>query len=322
MAAGYEYGNLTSIRPSEPWVEARPPFLVEGLVHGSVSLLYGMTNAGKSTLAGSLAIGVAAPDASWHGQAITRHGHVLVVAGDPDGEREWTHRLRQGHQADNSISLYAPNRPAIPQTWEEVRLIARQTSSVLVVLDNLSAFVPGSLNNDDDIKKLYDRIDGIARDGAAVLLLAHTSEKSGEYGPSRLPMGSSFIRFGPRWWIYVHRQRGVLLLDMEGNDGQPWQMTLTEPDGTPYFKKLGQVQADELAKRRRERTDRTKTKANSYQAFVLTECQHLNGLETAKAIFAKFGGKVATHQTQLSRRGYGVRRTANGQGWEAVREAP
>jgi AAA domain len=150
-----------------------------------------------------------------------------------------------------------------------VAMIARQHNSALVVIDNLSAFVPGTLNDDFAIKQFYDRTDALARDGAAVLIVAHTSDKTSEHGPSRIPMGSSLIRFGPRWWCYAHRARGRLLLDFDGNDGRPWELAVTAPDGSPHFDVLGEVTADELAERsERRRRERGKAKLDRNAEIV------------------------------------------------------
>ena len=319
----YRYGKLVHIGAEIPEGDDVSPFVVDGVLHRSTTLIFGQTGAGKSTVAASIAMAVAGTESEWLGQPVTRHGHALIVAGDPDGEREYRQRLTNGR--DQDIDVYAPNRPAIPETWSEVAMIARQCDSTLVVIDNLSAFVPGTLNDDFAIKQFYFQTDNIARDGAAVLIVAHTSEKTGEHGPSTKPMGSSYIRFGPRWSCYAHKSRGALVLDFDGNDGQPWALHVSEPNGKPQDLALRErIGADELADRRarrsRQRTDDRKNRSDGIRDFILAQCQQMNGKEAAEAIAAQFGGSVSSYQSQLSRKSLGVKAIAGG-GWESLRHA-
>jgi len=315
----FRYGTVTDFYPGMPAPEGDDdPFVIAGVLHRSTTLVYGQTKAGKSTLAASMAIAVAGQAPTWLGREVTRHGHALIVAGDPDGEREYGRRLRAG--GAGNVRLYAPTRPAIPETWAEVAMIARSQQSAMVVIDNLSAFVPGTLNDDLAVKRFYDQTDQLARDGAAVLIVAHTSEKAGEHGPSRVPMGSSFIRFGPRWWCYAHRARGKLLLDFDGNDGRPWGLAVSEPDGTPSFDLLGETTADELAERRerksRERATMTREHRERIAQFVLAECQGASRNATGERVAERFGGAAGTHKNQLSRGAYGVRQVGASGRWE------
>src|SRR2546423_10582519 len=96
------------------------PFLVEGAIHRSTTLLYGQTLAGKSTLAASIAMAVAGQDQAWLGKRIMNHGHALIVAGDQDRGGDYRRRLRRAG-ADN-IDIYAPYQPAIPDTWGDAAL--------------------------------------------------------------------------------------------------------------------------------------------------------------------------------------------------------
>lgn len=300
----YRYGSLTDFYRGMPEPAGDDnPFVVDGILHRSTTLIYGQTKTGKSTLAAAIAIAVAGQAQTWLGRPVTRHGHALIVAGDPDGKREYSRRLRAG-DAEN-VSVYAPTRPAIPETWGEVAMAARRYNSALVVVDNLSAFVPGTLNDDFAVKQFYDQTDAMARDGAAVLIVAHTSEKSGEHGPSRVPMGSSFIRFGPRWWCYAHRPRDKLLLDFDGNDGRPWGLAVSEPDGTPWFTVLGETTADELAERRdrrkRDRGDETLRRNREIARFWRDECQGISNRAAGEKIAARFGGSADRHRQMITK---------------------
>ena len=131
-------------------------------------------------------------------------------------------------------------------------------------------------------------------------LLAHSSEKWGERGPSKLPMGSSQIRFGPRWWCYVGRAKGDMVAEFDGNEGTPYQMRLSEPDGKPSFEVRGDV-IDLGAKRRErgQRRDQIVRFVAEHRSEVTTQ------RELADMIEAEFGGKASTHKVNLSRGAYG-----------------
>ena len=176
----------------------------------------------------------------WAGRIERRRGPpVVIVCGDPDSLLEYKERLYEVRDdlSDGIIRLVAPYRPTQPEGWEEIRAAVTAVRAKLVIIDNLSQFVPGSLSDDDMIKLFYQETDKFARQGAAVLVLAHVSEKKDMGGHAqRLPQGSSLIRFGPRWWALVWRDPGKKVrMEFDGNRGGKWWLDVTEPNGIPRF---------------------------------------------------------------------------------------
>jgi len=300
-----KYTSTTLITRDYDLGNEPPPFLVDGIVHQSMTLLYGQTCSGKSTLAASLAIALANGRADFLGRPIANDGQKLtvgVVAGDPMGAQEYARRLVQHGDIDQGrIYLNEPFRPTRRETWDEVRDTAYSQGWQYIIVDNLSSFVPGSLSDDDKVKMFYNELDEFPREGIPVLVVAHTSEKSGEHGYSRVPMGSSLIRFGPRWWCYLHRSGGYLHLDFDGNEGMPHRVIVTEPDGRPRFDVVGVTTGDELASQRRARSKATLDKNAEIGRFVARLGDGMTGKAKAERIAAEFGGSPATHQSQLSR---------------------
>jgi AAA domain len=248
-------------RKDTPLPKGPDPFLVDGVLQRSLTVLYGQTCVGKTMLAISLAAAVA-DGRKWLGQRVASNGPVAIVSGDPDGKYEIPERLDKirDELGNGEVRIIVPRRPMAEETWEQVN---QDTEGCrLVFLDNLSQFIPGSLNNDDSVKLVYQELDQMTRRGIAVCVLAHTSDKRGENGRvSDVPLGSSFIRFGPRWFAYAHRARGNLIVSFDGNGGRPWELTLTEPTGTPRFEVVSASTADELASRRAQRArERDKAK--------------------------------------------------------------
>lgn len=283
-----------------------PPFLVDGILHRSQTIIYGQTNAGKSMAGLSLAVSVAS-GRDWYGRTVASSGPVAIVSGDPDGKYENYDRLDKVRDelGDGKIRIILPQRPMARETWFEIE---QQTEGCsLMILDNLTQFVPGSLNDDNAVKLVYEQLQALSRNDIAVCVLAHTSDKKNEHGySSDIPLGSTIIRTVPRWFVYMKRARGALSLSMSGNGGRPWEMTLTEPSDTPRFEVIDTVSADELAERRqrgqRQRDTATLDRNRAIAKFWRENCQgKMTNREAGEKIAAEFGGKASTHASQISR---------------------
>ncbi len=146
--------------------EMPPRYLVAGVVHRSVTVFYGQQDTGKSTLALSVGVAVASGRA-WLGRPVESAGPVSVVSGDPDGKYEYAERLDKVRDdlRPGKVRLITPAIPAEPEAWEEIR--AEASASRLVIIDNLHQFVPGSLNDDDRVKLVYQELDRLRRKAGA-----------------------------------------------------------------------------------------------------------------------------------------------------------
>jgi AAA domain len=279
-----------------------PPFLVEGMLHRSQTIIYGQTNAGKSMLALSLAAAVAGGQ-SWCGRTVSSAGTVAIVSGDPDGLYENCERLDKVRDdiGGGQIRLIVPQRPMARETWFEVEQLTEGCS--LLVLDNLTQFVPGSLNDDNAVKLVYEQLQQLQRRGTSVCVLAHTSDKRNEHGySSDIPLGSTIIRTVPRWFVSLKRAQGALSLSMSGNSGgRPWEMKLTEPTDTPRFSVIDMTTADELAERRQQRQRRRDTATLDENARIKAWLAANPGVpqrEAAERMTGELGFKVS--QTRVS----------------------
>jgi AAA domain len=301
-----KHTTTTMLTKQYDFSQEPPPFLVDGIIHRSITLIYGQTTSGKSTVAASLAAALANGQSQFLGRDIANGGQPMtvgIVAGDPLGTSEYAELLvKSGAIGDGRVYVIEPDRPTRRETWGEVKDKADKYDWNFIVVDNLSSFVLGSLNDDDGIKALYEEIDHFPRVGIPVLMVAHVSEKRTEHGPSRIPMGSSYIRFGPRWWCLAYRSGGYLHLEFDGNRGTPHNIIVTEPDGTPCFDVIETGEP-----RRRQRNLETKAKLDAKQDYVIAKCQGVNGQQTAEKLAAKFGGSASTHAARLSDGGYGVK---------------
>jgi hypothetical protein len=308
-------------------------YLIDGVLHRSVTLIYGQTMAGKSTIAASIAVALATGKTEWAGRAVgpSAHGPVVIVCGDPDSRYEYQERLYKVRDEftspDHYVELLAPFRPTRPEGWHQIRAVVAEVGAKVVIIDNLSQFVAGSLSDDDLVKQFFTEVDEFARQGIAVLVLAHVSDKKGVDGnPARLPMGSSLIRFGPRWWALAWKGGGKVRLEFDGNGGGGWWLDMSEPDGIPRFDVLGSTSTEELkegrANRARQRAARTLDDRSDVGGWVVANCQGMNREQTAEKIAAQFPDiTVSTAKAGLSKGWYGgVKNTGprNASRWERV----
>ena len=234
-------------------------FLVDGILHRSMTLIHGQTTAGKSMLAMSLAVAVASGAPDWNGQVLSASGPVTYVGGDPGVIYEAYDRLSRVRDGlgDGEIRIIAPERPTRREAWEEIA--DHSGGSRLLILDNLTQFVPGSLNDDSAVRAVMEELTILTRNDMAVCVLAHTSDKRNEngYAPDK-PAGSFSIRSIPRWFVSLDRKEGShVLAKLAGNDAKPWEMTLSEPTDRPEFDVLEVTDADTVASRKRKRLKTT-----------------------------------------------------------------
>ena len=321
----YGYTQTTVTNRYVPYQE-RPPFLVAGVLHSTMTLFYGEKGTGKSTLAATLAAALANGAGDFLRQSIATTGRqsVGVIAGDFGDDEAYGDQLRNVLDDGAKVIVYGLDRPPVVKTWEGLQLAARRAKHGLVIVDNMTSFVNGSLSDDISVNRFYDEMDKFVRDGRAVLVIAHSSEKSGEHGKSRLPMGSSVIRARARWTCFIESNYGNTRLTFDGNYGAPHQMIVSPPNGTAAFSVVSAIGPEEFAagKLARSRTRRAQTEARreGIADFVLESCQGLSQAVTAEKIEAQFDGAVSTHKTHLSRGAYGVMMDRASHQWVRVRD--
>ena len=292
-----------------PYAE-RPPFLVDGILHHTMTLLYGEAKSGKSTLAAALAAAMANGEPDFLGRKTTtgKPASVGIIAGDFGDDAAYGSQLRGVLNDGAAVRVYGLDRPPGRRVWEGLQLKARENRHSLIIVDNLTSFVNGSLSDDVAVNALYDQLDVFIRDGVAVLVVAHTSEKPGEHGyKSPYPMGSSAIRARARWLWRVQPAKGdVIRLSFSGNYDAPHDIIVAAPRGVPRFDVVSTADADELAQRRAERQrnrDRATLDANAKDArLVVDHCQGMTKADTARWLEANgsSGKQASTYAKELS----------------------
>lgn len=279
--------------------EARPPFRVPGLIHSALTGIVGEPYAGKSGLASHLIasglLGTPFLDVGWD----TAPDQVVLVSTDPGSDHEYNGRFDQLGLEDSEPRLSFVDPPAGSLGWGAMRDHLALTPASLVVVDNVTGFVP-DINSTKDVYGFFDPIEReLCAFGVAVVVIAHKSEKSGPHGKSRTPMGSTAISAKFRHVVYVDRIAGGqrLRLSTDGNECEARQTVLL--DRGVHAAAFTVAEAGPTATRSRE-LDRARLDRNAdMAAWVLTECQGRNKTETAAALSAKFGGQPSGHAKNL-----------------------
>jgi AAA domain-containing protein len=106
------YGKIVHIGDEPRDGEPMPPFLVDGIICRSLTLVYGEPGAGKSTMMAALTIALANGEKPFLGQAIYATGpiRVGVITGDPKEDQRYE-ALLQGMVPEGQV-YYHPDAPA------------------------------------------------------------------------------------------------------------------------------------------------------------------------------------------------------------------
>ena len=169
-----------------------PPQLVQGLlVDGSLALLYGASNVGKSTLAVDIGLAIAR-GVPWAGRDVLQ-GLVLHIAGE--GFRGVHQRIAahcRAHEVDKASIPYAVVDGASDLLEGEQlgRLIAeikgaseaRGKSTRLIIVDTLARLFAADENDGSDMRAIVAACDALREATGACVLVVHHSGKSLELG--------------------------------------------------------------------------------------------------------------------------------------------
>ena len=210
--------------------EEVPPFLVDGIVHRSMTLIIGRPEGGKSTLARTIVAGLV------NGESEILDRKVLVpdrlkcaiISADPDSAREYAEEFKDLTDNGVDVPIHCPDLPVAAGTWEEMHSLSARNGYQLVVVDNLWQFTPGGdLDDPAALQEFYHQLRWFDNHQIAVILLAHsTIKKSGTTA-----LGHTTIHAGPRWTVQVvgREPSPIRRLDFSGNprQGESWSLVTT-----------------------------------------------------------------------------------------------
>jgi hypothetical protein len=231
-APNHDHDPVEAIMVRDLVIPDEPPFIVDDLLHEAATVLYGRPEAGKSYYALSLAAAVTS-GAEWLGRG-TRRRKVLFMGLDPGQNRQTKRRI---DLIPGNVNFLVSQRRPEPndEWWHRFAGWVKDEGIGLVIIDNLKRLVSkGSVNKDEDVGPVLDRLDMLIDNGCAVLLLHHQGKTGEDGAPKTTPMGATCIEAWGRQFIRVERSRGTRLctLHVEGNDVEPFKLTTIHvPEG-------------------------------------------------------------------------------------------
>lgn len=151
----------------------RSRFVVEGLVHATTTLVYGLSEAGKSWLMVDLLAAVVRGE-TWLGRTVnTGPRQCLVLPSDSGGEWEYAERLGAG--VANGVLIHEPP-PVDPAAWSALARAAADAQIGLAVIDNLYSWAGAvDMNSNAEVSRPLACLGALAREGIAVVLVHHTN---------------------------------------------------------------------------------------------------------------------------------------------------
>lgn len=314
--------------------ETRDEWLVDGLILSSSTLIYGEAKVGKSRLVSAL-IAALSSGADFLGRPVpqNRAFSVAVCWTDDGGAADYAGQIQSAlpDGITPTADYYTLPSMRLTEEWPALYDEVIRNGNNVVVIDNLTQCLTGSINSDDVIREFFGGIRQFTRVGIPVVIIGHSSDKTGDSGwKSDKPMGSSTIRQACRWLCFVKRSRkGNLTLSFSGNTAEPHELTVKHGPGGAQFEVIDESSATQLRAateaKNQQRSAETLDKYSEQADFVVAECQRMSVRDTADKLAERYGGSSNTHRANLTTRGLKRLLSRTGEGsstrWTRVRPA-
>ncbi|MFI7399217.1 AAA family ATPase [Streptomyces sp. NPDC049541] len=205
-------------RISEMTPSNETPFLVEGLIHRTATMIFGRPKAGKSFVALSAAMALA-EGTPWLGREVEAR-NTLLWALDPGQQDETWQRFTMAGGAEDSRLFITDIRPEdTDQWWADFTDVLISTDVEVLIVDNLSALLGrGSYNSDADARPALGRLQALLDEGIAIVLVHHAGKFNEEQGSQQTPMGSTAIEAWGRHFMQVTDDQELRILRVYGNN--------------------------------------------------------------------------------------------------------
>lgn len=265
MSNNFGIKRLADVTPS-----SETPFLIEGLIHRTATMIYGRPKAGKSfvALSAGMALGEGTP---WLGRQVEPR-NTLLWALDPGQEDETWQRFNTAKGAKDSRLFITDVRPEdTDDWWEEFSDVLVSSGVEVLIVDNLSALLGrGSYNNDADVRPALGRLQALLDEGIAIVLVHHSGKFNEEQGSAKTPMGSTAIEAWGRQFIQVTDDQELRVLRVYGNNTPERELGVAldftgEGDDGAFVTLIGEEETvamsaehDELVSRAKARWDNRK----------------------------------------------------------------
>ncbi|WP_167460427.1 AAA family ATPase [Nocardia brasiliensis] len=294
-------------------------WLVPDLIASTSTLVFGEAKIGKSWLIAHLVaallsrgefLGVQVPDEEFS---------VGICYTDDAGHREYAQRIGTAVEGvDHAVKLYGL-RIMQRDDWEALHRVVTDAGHNVLIIDNLTQILDGSINDDDVIRRCFNGIRRFTQAGIPVVIVGHSTDKPGQNGrKSDTPLGSAAISQSVRWLMQIRPARGRNLnVKTYGNIDHGRTMTV-QPDDGALFTVLSSDEKAETVKKARQRSVETMDKNAEYARFVIEQCQGKGRNEAGDALAEKFGGSAGTFKNSLTRGPLSKLVTRTGTQWQRV----
>ncbi|MEZ0494643.1 AAA family ATPase [Kineococcus sp. TBRC 1896] len=280
--------------------DRNPEWLVEGLLIHGPNLLIGKRNVGKSRFADHLAA------CALLGQPVGRVlplesciERVVLVTAESGGLSERARSFRAAGVPRGLGHLYAvayPHGVGI-DWWQNLADAVRADDRTLLIVDNLTRLVTGSLNDDGAVKPILNGLDVFQQRGCASVVLAHIKD-GGTEGPEARAIGHSVMgqSFRQQATVTPGPQPGSIRLRSEGHTGlaaQDFTLQLGTEHGTDF-------QLDPASLRRERGPQRQATLEEAAAFYLDNDLEKLPTIGArAQALADGLGGTVGTWRNAI-----------------------
>jgi hypothetical protein len=260
MSNTFGIKRLADVTPA-----SETPFLIEGLIHRTATMIYGRPKAGKSfvALSAGMALGEGTP---WLGRQVEPR-NTLLWALDPGQEDETWQRFNTAKGAKDSRLFITNVRPEDTEDWwEEFSDVLVSSGVEVLIVDNLSALLGrGSYNNDADVRPALGRLQALLDEGIAIVLVHHSGKFNEEQGSAKTPMGSTAIEAWGRQFIQVTDDQELRVLRVYGNNTPERELGIAldftgEGDDGAFVTLIGEEETVAMSAEHDELVTRAKTR--------------------------------------------------------------
>jgi hypothetical protein len=306
--------------------EGTEDWIIDGILSADTTLLYGEPKLGKSYFVSAMLAALATGADTFLGKKITGTYRPALCWTDDRGWREYKKRMSDADEIraadDLDLSFVRLSVMRSVEQWEDLSRVLSREGRDLVVIDNMTSAVDGSLNDDRTVRAFFAGVKVLTDAGMAVLILAHASDAKDQYGRGgRRPQGHTLTSASVRWRCFMERARGPynVKLSFSGNVADPHEITV-HGDRMTYgvlsTKDAGQLRT-EKAERTRNRDKATLDENAKIAQWVVDNGQGKSASALGHELAGAFGGAAGTHTTNLnSRRKYGAMLTrGSGSSW-------
>ncbi|MCO1659680.1 AAA family ATPase [Pseudonocardia humida] len=303
--------------------DARETWLVDGLISATSTLVYGEAKVGKSFLMSAMIAALVSGD-DYLGRSVPqdRELSVAVCWTDDGGAGDYASQIRGvlPEEVQPPVDYYMLPAMRCHDDWQALYEEVISNGNTLVVIDNLTQALNGSINHDEPVRDFFDGVRLFTRSGIPVVIVGHSSDKSGDSGwKSDKPMGNSAISQSVRWRCFVKRSRkGNLTLTFSGNYAESHEITVKHGAGA-RFEVIDEKSADTLKSageaKKRDRDSSKLAEVEEMADWIVENAPAGSSQRDVAGLLAdKFGGSAGTYQSSLSRRDLSglVRKDAHG----------